>query len=311
MVAAMISGKAYARDFHAWLQDLRQEARAYGISEKLIAEALPDSLTPNARILRFDHRQPEGGISFERYKHNVITVARIRDGRRKMAQNEQLLKEVSADYGVEPQYIAALWGIETSFGRNMGGFETIPALVTLAYDGRRGTFFRQELLKALRIVDQGNIGLHEMKGSWAGAMGQCQFMPTSFEKYAQDFDKDGKRDIWDTKADVFASTAAYLAESGWKAGEPWGIPIKLAKGFDSSLIGPNIEKPYKSWQDAGVINLQKSLPFSGDEGLSVVQPGGKGYKAYLVGGNYRILLKWNTSTYFATAAGLLADALKI
>ncbi len=297
-----------AQDFHGWLQDLRQEAVQYGISEKLVAEALPDTLELNEEIIRLDHRQPEGGVSFEQYKNNVVTLSRIREGKRKGLQYNGLLRKISRAYGVQPQYIAALWGIETSFGANTGGFETIPALVTLSYDARRGSFFRQELFKALRIVDQGNIGLHEMKGSWAGAMGQCQFMPTSFEKYAQDYDGDGKRDIWHTEADVFASTANYLSKSGWRPKEPWGIRVVLQKNFNNSMMGINTKKTLKVWREAGV-DIPDNI-FAPDEPLSIVQSGGSGYKTYVVGGNYRILLKWNTSTYFATAVGLLADQLK-
>ena len=306
-IALVVPGFAAVQDFHDWLKDLRRDAIQYGISQKLVAEALPDTLEPNAEIIRLDHKQPEGGVSFEEYKHNVVTESRLREGRRKILKYNDLLNKIGHAYGVQPQYIAALWGVETSFGKNVGGFETVPALVTLSYDVRRGAFFRQELLKALHIIDQGNIGLHEMKGSWAGAMGQCQFMPTSYEKYAQDYDKDGKRDIWHTEADVFASTAAYLSKSGWRAGEPWGVRIVLKKSFNNKLIGKDINKLAKEWVAAGV-----PVPnvFAADEPLSIIQSGGSGYKTYLVGNNYRILLKWNASTYFATAVGLLADQLK-
>jgi membrane-bound lytic murein transglycosylase B len=306
-ITIVFSTPASAQDFYSWLQDLRHDVLQYGISQKLTQEALPDTLAPDDTVIRLDRRQPEGTISFETYKRNVVTTSRLKEGRRQVRQQRKLLAEISAFYGVEPQYIAALWGIETSFGGNTGGFETVPALVTLAYDGRRGPFFRQELLKALRIVDQGHIALHDMKGSWAGAMGQCQFMPTSFEKFAQDYDRDGRRDIWHSKADVFASTAAYLSGSGWKAGKPWGIPVRLPKNFDTSLIGATIQKPLQFWEGVG---LHLPEGFAPDELVSIVQPGGKGYKAYAVGNNYRILLTWNNSSYFATAVGFLADGLK-
>jgi membrane-bound lytic murein transglycosylase B len=302
---------AVEQDFLSWLGVLRQEAIQYGISQELVDEALPDTLTPNERVLRLDRKQPEGGIPFEKYKKNVMTAKRLKEGRHHMRQYRTLLKQVSRAYGVEPQYIVALWGIETSFGKHVGGFETIPALVTLAYEGRRGDFFRRELLKALKIVDQGNIGLHEMKGSWAGAMGQCQFMPTSFEEYAQDYNKDGKRDIWNTTADVFASAAAYLSESGWRKGQPWGHRVMLPKGFDRTLIGLNIQKPLQFWQEAGVrLPNGRNLPLDSHDQVSIIQPGGEGYKTYIVYGNYRILMKWNNSTYFATAVGHFADQLK-
>lgn len=305
------SSYADAPDFYAWLADLRQEAIQSGISSALVEEALPDTLVPNERIVRFDRKQPENKITYEKYKKNVLTEKRKQDGLSYMKQHEPLLRQVSEAYGVEPQYIVALWGIETGFGKNIGGFEVIPALATLAYEGRRGDFFRKELLKALRIVDEGNIGLHEMKGSWAGAMGQCQFMPTSFEKYAQDFDKDGKKDIWKTEADVFASAANYLAMSGWKKGQPLWHRVRLPKNFDNKLIDSKIQKPLEFWHKAGIRLMNgKPIPLDMKEQVSIVQPGGEGYKVYAIYSNYRILLKWNASLYFATSVTKLADYLK-
>jgi len=302
---------AVAENFPSWLKALRYDALQYGISQKLVAEALPDTLAPNERLLRFDRRQPENIISFGRYKKNVVTPVRVRDGRAYMRQYHSLLKKIGDAYGVEPRYIVALWGIETSFGKNTGSFETIPALVTLAYDGRRRDFFRQELLKALRIVDQGNIALHDMKGSWAGAMGQCQFMPSSYEQFAQDYNKDGKRDIWKSRADVFASVAEYLSRSGWRKGQPFMRQVTLPSDFDNSLMGLNIQKPLQYWLDAGIrLRDQKKIAEDRCDLARVIQPGGKGYKAYIVYDNYRIIMKWNSSTYFATAVGLFAEQLK-
>jgi len=305
------SSYADTKDFYLWLNDLRQEAFRYGISERLILEALPYTLVPNVKIIRLDRKQPENTVSFTRYRKNVLTKARIKEGRFMMKKHKTLLNRIGRDYGVEPRYIVALWGIETNFGKNTGGFEVIPALVTLAYDGRRGAFFRKELLRALRIVDQGNIGLHEMKGSWAGAMGQCQFMPTSFEKFAEDYNRDGRRDIWNTKADVFASAARYLSSNGWKAGKAWGHRVRLPVSFNNKLIGMSVKKPLKFWNDAGVRLLNgKMVPHEGADLVSVIQPGGEGYKVYIVYDNYRGILKWNASLYFATIVGLFADALK-
>ena len=305
------SSDAGIQDFHLWLNDLRQEAFRYGISEKLILEALPFTLVPDVKVIRLDRKQPENTVSFTRYKKNVLTKARIKEGRFMMKKHKTLLNRIGKDYGVEPRYIVALWGIETNFGKNTGGFEVIPALVTLAYDGRRGEFFRRELLKALSIVDQGNIELYEMKGSWAGAMGQCQFMPTSFENFAEDYNRDGRRDIWNTKADVFASVARYLSSNGWKAWQPWGHRVRLPVSFNNKLIGMKIKKSSKFLNDAGVRLLNgKKVPSEGADLVSVVQPGGKGYKTYIVYDNYRGLLKWNSSLYFATIVGLFADELK-
>ncbi|MBI3440357.1 MAG: lytic murein transglycosylase [Proteobacteria bacterium] len=303
---------AAMQDFSSWLQDLRHAAIQYGISQKLVDEALPDTLVPDERVLRLDSKQPENTVSFERYKKNTIAAVRLQTGRQYMRQYQSLLKRVGNLYRVDPQYIVALWGIETSFGQNVGGFETIPALTTLAYDGRRSEFFRRELLIALKIVDHGDIGLHAMKGSWAGAMGQCQFMPSSFEKYAQDYNKDGKRDIWNTREDVFASTAAYLSAEGWQRGQPFMRLVRLPKSFDNRMMGLNIQKSARFWQDAGVRLANGQRPPADTCSLgSIIQPGGKGYKTYIVYNNYRIIMKWNYSTYFATAVGLFADQLKL
>ena len=305
------SSDAGIQDFHLWLNDLRQEAFRYGISEKLILEALPFTLVPDVKVIRLDRKQPENTVSFTRYKKNVLTKARIKEGRFMMKKHKTLLNRIGKDYGVEPRYIVALWGIETNFGKNTGGFEVIPALVTLAYDGRRGEFFRRELLKALSIVDQGNIELYEMKGSWAGAMGQCQFMPTSFENFAEDYNRDGKRDIWHTKSDVFASAAQYLLSNGWQEGQPWGHRVMLPVSFNNKLIGRNVKRPLKFWSNSGVRLLNgEKVPSEGDYLVSIVQPGGEGYKTYVIYNNYRVLMKWNASIYFATAVGLFADDLK-
>jgi membrane-bound lytic murein transglycosylase B len=299
------------QELSVWLPELRQGALAFGISQKLVDEALPETFTPNERVIRFDQKQPEHTISFSHYKDNVITPKRLEDGHHYLWHYKPVFQQIRKDYGVEPQYILALWGMETSYGRNSGGFETVPALATLAYEGRRGDFFRQELLKALRIIDQGNIGLHEMKGSWAGAMGQCQFMPSSFEAFAQDYNKDGKRDIWNTREDVFASTAAYLSRSGWKSGQPLLRRVLLPRGFDTSQIGLKIQKPTQDWQAAGIRLFNgRDIPVGEHDPASIIQPGGEGHKSYIVYGNYRIIMKWNNSIYFATAVGLFADQIK-
>ncbi|MBU6475620.1 MAG: lytic murein transglycosylase [Alphaproteobacteria bacterium] len=302
------SSPAKAESFDAWLRGLRNDAVKDGISQRMVGEALPYTLKPDDRVMRLDQAQPEGGaISFKKYKNRIVSSSRLREGKYKILEYSDLLRKIGHIYGVPPQYIAALWGIETSYGRYSGNFSTIRSLVTLAYEANRHAFFRTQLLDALHIVDHGDVSLRKMKGSWAGAMGQCQFMPSSYEKYAQDYNKDRKRDIWHNEADVFASTAAYLADNGWRKNEPWGVRVFPPKGFNNKLIGMNVNEPVEFWRRRG---LRVPAVFAPGEILSVVQPGGRGYKAYAVGTNYRILLNWNKSTYFATAAGLLADGLK-
>lgn len=209
------------RPFGLWLEGVKREAAAQGIRPEVVDAALMDA-QPIPRIIALDRKQPESTLTLEEYLRKVLPRARIEKARRLYRENLPLLREVSAKYNVQPQYIVALWGVESSFGESMGSFETVHALATLAYDGRRSDYFRKELLNALTILNEGHIRVEDMQGSWAGAMGQCQFMPTSFLRYAVDGNGDGKKDIWSTRPDVFASIANYLHSEGWDGSKGWG-----------------------------------------------------------------------------------------
>ncbi len=229
--------------------------------------------------------------------------------RRSGLQNRAVLNEVGRRYGVQPRFIVALWGIETTFGQISGKFPVIASLATLAYDGRRSAFVRKELINALRIVDQDNVDPKDMLGSWAGAMGQSQFMPSSFLLYAVSYRGDGRRDIWHRREDVFASIANYLAQLGWRAGETLGRAVSLPPRLDPALIGPGIKKPLAQWAKLGLRRADGGpLPAAPLE-ASLLQPGGSDGPAILIYDNYRVLMKWNSSNYFATAVGLLADSM--
>ena len=204
-------------------------------------------------------------------------------------------------------YAIRSYYVETDFGRITGGFSVVGALATLAWDGRRSAYFRKELLEALHILDAGHITPERMQGSWAGAMGQSQFMPSSFRSFAQDYDGDGRRDIWGTRADVFASAANYLARSGWRDDITWGREVRLPKGFDSRLLGLETVKGLREWQKLGVRRADGGPLPARDLPASLVRPNGDSGPVYAVYENYRTLLKWNRSLYFATAVGLLAD----
>lgn len=206
--------------FIAWLTDLREEAEQRGVSEYTFNRAM-HGVEPLKRVIELDRRQPESTLSLEEYLDKTVEP-RIDEARALYAENLLLLREISQKYGVQPEYIVALWGMESNFGEQTGGFSVVQALATLAYDGRRSAYFRGELLDALTILEQGHIAPDDMLGSWAGAMGQCQFMPKSFLRYAVDYNGDGHKDIWDTKADVFASIANYLSSEGWRAGAEVG-----------------------------------------------------------------------------------------
>jgi membrane-bound lytic murein transglycosylase B len=295
--------------FGSWLAGLYEEAVKAGISQSVLDEALGD-IEPVSRVIELDRKQPEKKMTFAEYRRRVINDRRIRKGREMLYKYRHLLAKVEQKYGVAPKYIVALWGIETSYGENTGGFEVIPALATLAWEGRRGEFFKKELLEALRIIDQGHINFKDMSGSWAGAMGQNQFMPSSFHNFAVDFNGDGHKDIWNDKADVFASTANYLATNGWKADERWGRRVLLPSGFNSDLIGLDHKMALSEWRRIGVKKLNNA-PIPVVKGMkgSLAAPDGIGGQVFLVYDNYRVLMTWNRSTYFASAVGLLADAI--
>jgi membrane-bound lytic murein transglycosylase B len=306
------SSFAASQDFKSWLKELRADAETQGISKPIINRALPETMMPIQRILELDQQQPEGSPDFERYLKTVVSDQRIEKGREKILTRRKLLNEVENTYNVDKQVIVALWGVETMYGQNTGGYDVVNALATLAYDGRRGPYFRDELFKALKILDEGHVHLAQMKGSWAGAMGQSQFMPSSFFKFAVDFDKDGRRDIWRSEADVFGSTANYLSLCGWKKGVPWGRKVKIPAGLDRQLLGINNSYSLQFWLDKGVrLPGGASVPFEGEYQASIIQPGGPGTQAYIVYDNYRVIMQWNKSTYFATAVGLLSDSLKV
>ena len=297
---------AEAQPFETWLQGLRAEAAGQGIRENILASAL-DGIKRVPRVIELDRKQPEFSLTFRQYMDRVVPNSRVKKGRKKLAENKALLEEVGKKYGVQPRFIVAFWGIETDFGRVTGGFRLIPALATLAHDGRRSKYFRKELMNALKILNGDHIKPKDMVGSWAGAMGQCQFMPSSFLNFAVDYDGDGRKDIWSTRADVFGSAANYLSRSGWKEDQTWGRAIKLPEGFDAALAGLKVTKSIPEWQKLGVRRADGTDLPARNIKASVVFTEGEGSAAYLVYNNYRTILKWNRSTYFAVAVGTLAD----
>ena len=300
-----------AEDFNTWLDKLKTDAKRQGISQKTLDSSLI-GIKPIPRVIELDRKQPEFTLTFAEYLKRVVSDRRIRIGKSKLKEHEELLKEISLKYGVQSRYIVALWGIETDFGRITGGFPVISSLATLAYDGRRSKFFRKELLLALKIVDGGHILAKDMVGSWAGAMGQNQFMPSSFHAYAVDYDKDGSKDIWKTLPDIFASIANYLSKSGWQADQTWGRPVSLPENFSRKFLGRKLKKPLGEWQQLGVRKLSgQDLP-KRNLLSSIIRPEkGQIGPAFVIYNNYEVILKWNRSNYFATAVGTLSDKIKL
>jgi membrane-bound lytic murein transglycosylase B len=307
--AAPAIARAETQPFPVWLDGVREEALAQGISPGTLDQAFA-GLEPIARVIELDRRQLEGRITYQEYRDRLLSKDRIDQGRRFMREHEALLERVAADYGVQPRFIVALWGIETSYGARTGGYPVIAALATLAYDGRRADFFRRELLNALRIVDQGNIGVDAMFGSWAGAMGQSQFMPSSYVSNAIDYDGDGRRDIWNSLPDVFASIANYLARAGWNDRYTWGREVAVPATLDGGLDGLEVTRPLPDWQAIGVRRADgAALPVVALDASLLRTDDGLG-PAYLVYGNFRVLMAWNRSTYFGLTVGQLADLIE-
>ena len=295
-------------DFSAFLSGVRRDAAAQGIRGSTIEVALRRA-EYLSHVIELDRKQPERTLTFGEYLDKVVTSQRMDGARRELAENRVLLDGIWRRFNVEPRFVVALWGIESDFGKIMGNFAVVSALATLAYDGRRSSYFRGELISALRILDQGHIRADNMTGSWAGAMGQCQFMPSTFLGYAVDYDGDGRKDIWNDRADALASIANFISHLGWRGGEGWGREVMLPAGFDARYTGLEVKRPTGEWSRLGVRSVDAG-PLAGREGeASLVMPDGAGGPAFLVYDNFRTIMKWNKSTYFAAAVGYLADSM--
>ncbi|HWK53182.1 MAG TPA: lytic murein transglycosylase [Hyphomicrobiales bacterium] len=296
-----------AQDFTAWLNELRSEALGRGIDQGTLDAAFAGVQIPLDRVLELDRNQPEFVQTFTAYMRNRMSDARVARGQRLLVEHADLFSRIEREYGVQPHYLAAFWALESNFGDATGGFSVVNALATLAYDPRRADMFRGELLTALRIIQAGHIQASEMTGSWAGAMGQCQFMPSTFASYAVDGDGDGRIDIWHSLPDVFASAANYLSRSGWKPGERWGREVLLPDDFDFALAGTDVRKSVTEWDALGLRRADGS-PLGASEIMgSVILPAGAEGPAFLGYDNFRTIMVWNRSTFYAISVGHLAD----
>jgi membrane-bound lytic murein transglycosylase B len=297
---------AQQRTFEGWLQDFRSAALAASISPATVDAALA-GLTPLDQVIERDRAQPEFTLDFRSYLARLVSQSRIEEGQRMLAEHGELLQNVGKRYGMPPELLAAVWGIESNYGRTQGDFSVVQALATLAYDGRRGPMFRSQLLNALRILDQGHVELGAMKGSWAGAMGQLQFMPSTFIEYAKDGDGDGRKDIWGSAADALESAANFMS-SNWQPGLRWGRQVSVPAKFNTSLAGLNRSRTLAQWQALGVrLPGGDALPRENMRASLVFPDSGAREPAFLVYQNYRVLLRWNRSNFFAIAVGHLAD----
>lgn len=294
------------QSFADWLAELRAEARELGISEATLREL--DNLQPLERVMELDSSQPEFVQTFTRYLGLRVTPNQVARGQSLLQQHSVLLEQVRQRYGVQPHYLVAFWAVESNYGRSTGGFSVLEALATLAFDPRRADFFRRQLLTALQIIDDGHIQAERMSGSWAGAMGQLQFMPNIFYQYGIDGDQDGRIDIWNSLPDIFHSAANFLSQSGWRGDERWGREVLLTEDFDFSLTGTSTRKPLQEWRDLGVTQLNGApIPVAAGMEASVILPAGAQGPAFLGYANFRTTMTYNPSTFYALTVGHLAD----
>ena len=303
--------------FTSWLLAFSAQAREAGITEATLRAAGLDEAALRAgtssvrhlpRLIELDRAQPEFTRSVWDYLDTAVSPQRVTRGRERMAPVRAELDAASERYGVPAEVIAAIWGIESNFGGDFGNTPVIDALATLGFDGRREAWARDQLIGALKILQSGDIDRAHLVGSWAGAMGQTQFMPSAFLAYAVDADGDGRRDLWASMADVSASTANFLAKSGWLPGQPWGLEVQLPPGFDPARADDALRQPAATWADEGVRSTD-GTPLPPLTQASVFLPAGARGPAFLVGPNFRAILRYNNSTSYALAVGLLAQRL--
>lgn len=314
---------APAVSFDRWLADFKAEAAAQGIRQKTLDAAF-QGVKPTPQVISRDRNQAEFTLTLDVYRSRVVTPENVAAGRRMMAKHGPLLAAVGAKYGVQPRFIVAIWGIETRYGGVKPKTPLIPSLVTLAFDGRRSAFFRNELMQAMRMLDAGYATLPDLMGSWAGAMGQPQFMPSSYMKYAQDWDGDGKRDIWNNPGDVFASIAFFLASYGWSAEETWGrqvsVPAAIVNNIASikrteksgckALDQLTIARPLQEWHGQGVRRAGGGALPPRDVNGALALPESAAGEAYMVYGNYESILRYNCAHFYALTVGALSDLIE-
>ena len=306
--AAQPAAPAQPADFQSWKRGFRARALAEGIRADVFDAAFR-GVGVNARVLELDAYQPEFSRPIWEYLDGAVSDSRVANGREQLAAKRSMLAAIESRYGVDRQIVLAIWGLESAYGYNYGSIKVIESLATLAYDGRRRDFAEQQLMSALRILQAGDITPERMVGSWAGAMGHTQFIPTSFEEYAVDFGGDGHRDLWTEDAqDALASTANYLSRFGWTQGAPWGMEVQLPGDFDYSLADSSIRRSTDVWSAMGV-RAYGGAPLPDHGEASIEAPAGARGPVFITWSNFRVIKRYNNSTSYALAAGLLGDAI--
>ena len=299
-------------EYSIWLRELKKEMVERGISQKTVDVVFaPNYYHPKPEAVEIDRKQAEFVLTSNEYINRVLSAEKVLEGQRRYRELYPLFRDMEKKYGVPFEYIVAFWGMETYYGKIFGNFQVIETLTVLSYDTRRPKFFKNELYQALKIVDEQGIDFTKMEGSWAGAMGHFQFMPSTFNAYGVDYNGDGKIDIWHSFEDAAGSAANYLSDIGWKKNLPWGAEVKLPWSFDYALSGRNVRKKLKEWKRIGVVIPADKAKVIGDETeVSIIVPEGKKGHAYLITDNFRKIMVWNRSENYALAVGILADYIK-
>ncbi len=301
-------------EFAAWVDAFKAEARTKGISNQTLDAAF-ENVRLNTRVVELNENQPEFSRAIWDYMDSAVSDDRVARGRSLMRQYRKSMGRAEGKYGVPASVVTAIWGLESNFGQNLGGFNVIEALATLAFDGRRAAFGREQLLAALQILEQGDISPQRMIGSWAGAMGQTQFIPTVFLQYAKDGNGDGRRNLWDTRADVFASTANYLSEKGWQTGAPCFDEVQLPDNFDYGQADISIEKSVREWTDLSVRlangrSLARRKGQDKDAPAAIILPAGYKGPAFIAYPNFKVVLAYNNAISYALAICQLSQRFK-
>ncbi|MBT8415746.1 MAG: lytic murein transglycosylase [Boseongicola sp.] len=302
LTQAQTSNAAFAR----WIDRFRGRARAAGIRDSVFNASF-QGIRYNTSVVQKDRNQSEFTKQIWEYLDSAVSDTRVRNGRAALRDNRRVLAEIEARYGVEAEVVTAVWGLESAYGAFRGDTPIIEALATLAFDGRRGRFFEQQLIAALKIIQSGDVRPRDMRGSWAGAMGHTQFIPTSYLSYAEDFRGDGKRDIWsDDPTDALASTAGYLKAFGWTKGQPWGVEVRLPRGFDYRQTGERIKKSPTQWASLGIRDVNGArVPDYGR--ASILLPAGAQGAAFMIFNNFHVIERYNAADAYVIGVGLLSD----
>lgn len=296
---------AQSGEFRDCLQNIRTDAIRQGVPAAVVDKAF-QGLTPNQQVIDLDSRQPEFSLTYSKYVGNSVTPDRIAKGQQKLVQHKGLLDQLQREYGVPGQYIVSFWGMETNYGTYMGDFQVVRSVATLACMTKRVAFFTNETIQALKILAQNHMTSAQMKGSWAGAMGNMQFMPSTFTKWAVDRDGNGKVDIWTSVPDAFASASNFLRGIGFKPGLPSSDEVQLPNGFPLEQADTSVEKPVKAWAAMGVKKAGGAPLPNSDEPASIILPAGFRGPAFILYPNFKAVMNWNRSTLYALAVGILA-----